>query len=467
MYTYRKRGRLGAGSIFFMVLFIISTIVLGILLYLDKGRFWDILPLVSIPILVISLALIIFNFVRRTSAGYLFIFFFLIFLCGLLLSSLFGPFAINRKAQMSFNEEKYTDSIIQYSILLENYPNSRFAGGALKNISLAYYNSGQYVEAVKSFDESIGQALYSYDELEIKNIYIESHQKIAENNYNNGSYLISSEHYLKAVDALEDLINTYPETNEAFIAAYKIPEFLFNAATSYLRMEDYEQEIKVFENLVENYVDSDYHTGASSLLFTAYTNNAVRLVDEKKYSEGIEELLKTFDIDGGNGYFKVYGYKKDEIFYDVPVATTKNIAGNLLRAGEYEKALFLYEALMEYYPGTGSGITADLVKSKLGVVAGASYTEIEQTDPERRINNPENCIIIIENNTSYSLTLYIGGPEYKIVNIITDSELEIEIKPGEYEVAAELVHSNILPYYGMIIYEENLKYREIYSILEE
>ena len=171
MYTYRKRGRLGAGSIFFMVLFIISTIGLGILLYLDRGRFWDILPLFSIPIIVVSLALVIFNLVRRAGTGYLFLFFFSIFVCGLVLSSIFGPFAINRKAQKSFNEEKYTDSIIQYSILLENYPSSRFAGDALKNISFAYYKSSQPVEAVGSFDESIKQGLLSYDDLEIKKIY--------------------------------------------------------------------------------------------------------------------------------------------------------------------------------------------------------------------------------------------------------------------------------------------------------
>ena len=112
----------------------------------------------------------------------------------------------------------------------------------------------------------------------------------------------------------------------------------------------------------------------------------------------------------------------------MPITTIKNIAANLLGTGEYEKALFLYETLIEYYPGVESGIISNLVKSKLRLVAGASYTEIKQSDPERQINNPENCIIVIENNTPYSLTLYIGGPEYKIINIIRESELEIEIK---------------------------------------
>ncbi len=279
--------------------------------------------------------------------------------------------------------------------------------------------------------------------------------------------MISAEYYLKASDALEDLINNFPDTNEAFIATYNIPEFLFNAGISYLRIEDYKQETKVFEDLLENHSDSEYSIKSGSLLFMAYTNNAVRLVAGGEHSEGIEELLKTFDIEGENKYFKVYGYKKDEIFYDVPIITTKNIASDLFKTREYEKALFLYETLIEYFPGTESGIISSLVRSKLNLVADTDYTEIKQSAPERRMNNPENSIIIIENNTPYYLTIYLGGPEYKIVEIITESELEIEIKPGEYKMAAELDHSDILPYYGIITYEENLRYREVYSIPEE
>ncbi len=467
MYTYKKRNRLGAGSIFFIALFIACTIGLSVLLYFDKGKFWDIIPFVSIPIIIISLILVIYNFVKRSGAGYLFIFFFLIFLCGLVLSSIFGPFALNRKAQKNFDGQKYKDSIIEYDILLENYPNSRFAIGALKNISFAYYNAGQYIHAIGSFDDSIKQGSLSYDDLEIKIIYNESYQKIAEDNYNNKSYMASAKNYLKAVEVLEDIIKNYPDTNEAFIATHKIPKLLFNSALSYRKIEDYKQEIEVLENLVENYSDSDYYLEANSLIITAYTNNAVRLVAEEKYSEGVEELLKTFDREDKNKDLLIPIYKKNKVFYNVPKIIIKDIAANFFRAAEYEKALFLYENIIEYYPESESEVTSNLVKSKLRLMADTDYTELKQSTPGKRINNPENCIIIIENNTPYHLALYLGGPEYKVINIASESEFEIEIKSGEYEIAAELVNSNILPYYGMITYEENLKYREAYSILEE
>ena len=467
MYTYKKRNRLGAGSIFFMVLFIVCTIGLAIMLYIDKGKFWDILPFASIPILAISLILIIFNFVKRSGAGYIFIFFFLIFLCGFVLSSVFGPFAINRKAQKSFTGEKYKDSINQYSLLLENYPNSRYAAGVLKNISFAYYKSGRYIEAVESYDDSLEQGLISYDDLEIQKIYAESYEKIAENNYNDKSYLLSAEYYLKTADVLENLISNYPDVNEAFIATHKIPGLLFNAALSYQKMEDYEQEIKVFEDLLENHSDSDYSPEASLLIFNAYINNAIRLVTEAKYSEGLEELLKTFDIEDENEELVIFDYKKVKIFHDVPIPTTKNTAHNLFRAREYEKALFLYEALVEYYPEAGSGITGNLVRSKLSLVVDTDYTKLEQSTPERYINSPGKSIIIIENNTPYSITFYLGGPENKLITVFTESGSEIELTPGDYEIAVQSADSSILPYYGIITYEENRQYREVYNVPEE
>ncbi|MGZ5491207.1 MAG: hypothetical protein ACXWE6_10735, partial [Nitrososphaeraceae archaeon] len=67
MYSYRSRRSIGAGSIFFIVLFILVIIGGGYLFFLDKGRFWDILPLICIPAAVISLILIIVYLVRKNA----------------------------------------------------------------------------------------------------------------------------------------------------------------------------------------------------------------------------------------------------------------------------------------------------------------------------------------------------------------------------------------------------------------
>src|SRR4030043_1910680 len=115
MYTYRKKYRLDPGSIFFIVLFILTIIGMGYLSYLDKGRFWDLLPFVSITAIIISLVLIIFNFVRRTRGSSFFIFFFILFVTGLILSNIFGPSALSYKAEKSLDNKNYSESINYYN----------------------------------------------------------------------------------------------------------------------------------------------------------------------------------------------------------------------------------------------------------------------------------------------------------------------------------------------------------------
>ncbi|MCK5567701.1 MAG: hypothetical protein KAI62_07300, partial [Actinomycetia bacterium] len=66
MYTYNRRRKTGPITILFLVLFSCSIVGLGVLSYLDKGRFWDMLPYFCIPIIALSLIMAIFNLVRHS-----------------------------------------------------------------------------------------------------------------------------------------------------------------------------------------------------------------------------------------------------------------------------------------------------------------------------------------------------------------------------------------------------------------
>ncbi|MBC7333863.1 MAG: hypothetical protein H5T85_05345, partial [Actinobacteria bacterium] len=144
MYSYRRRNRIGPGSIFLIVLFASTIIGLAYIAYLDKGKFWDILPIVGIPGCIISLIAAIFNLVRKTGGGYIFLLFFMIFLAGTVLSSVFGPFAVYREAERDLEAKRYQESIQSYKVILENYPGSRYVNPSLENISYACYQSGRY-----------------------------------------------------------------------------------------------------------------------------------------------------------------------------------------------------------------------------------------------------------------------------------------------------------------------------------
>src|SRR3989304_6757171 len=180
MYTYRKKYRLDPGSIFFIILFILTAIGMGYLVYMDKGKFWDLLPFVSIPAIIISLVLIILNFIRRTRVSSFFIFFFILFVTGLILSNIFGPAALSYKAEKSLGNKNYAESIDYYQTLLNNYPSSRLSDNALENISFAYYSNGNYIEAIDSFKKAIDSEIFSAQNIEIENILVECHIKLAQ-----------------------------------------------------------------------------------------------------------------------------------------------------------------------------------------------------------------------------------------------------------------------------------------------
>ena len=464
MYTYRRKYRIGPGSIFFMIVFILITIGMGYLFYMDKGNFWDMLPFVCIPAIIISLILTIFNFTRRTRGSSFFIVFFLLSLTGLILLNFFGPFALKNKAEKS---KDYSQSINYYNTLLSNYPNSKLANNALEKISYAYYSNSNYMEAIDSFKKAIDSEIFSSDNLEIKNKLEECYTKLAQDYYEkaqdyykNEKYDQSAESYLNAVEVLEEIKSNFPDTNGAFIAIYKIPEYLYNAALNFNKTKDWEKSIEALENIINNYNDSEYFNSAGILLFDTYINRAVELVGKHDNIKGVEEFLKIFDLEVEDKYFSnISGYNKREVFSNISPETLKDIAIDKNTAGNYNEAIFLYEIIIQYNPELKEEIKPLFIDSKISLIASSNYNEFVTSTLVRKFWGPEKSILIIENNTEFDLTVYLKGPEYKIIIVEKNSTIEIEISAGTYEAASELTSPDILPYYGEeVTYEEGRKY---------
>ena len=467
MYTYRKKYRLDPGSIFFMVLFILAILGMSSLVYIDKGKFWDMLPFVSIPVIIISLILTIINFTRRTRGSSFFILSFIISITCLILSNIFGPSSLSYKAEKSFNNKDYSRSINYYDTLLKNYPNSRLANNALEHISFAYYSNSNYMEAINSFNKAVDSEIFNDDNLEIKKILEQCYSKLAEDYYKNEKYDQSAESYLNAVKILEEIKINFPDTNEAFIAVYKIPEYLYNAALDFDKTQNWDKSIEALENIINNYNDSEYFYDASYFLSSIYINKAAELVSNLNYIEGVEEFLKILDLDVLDfNYNNISGHEKRKVFSNIPSGTLKSIARDKYNSGYYKKSLLLYEIIVEYNPQLEEEVNPLLIDSKLNLIASSTYNSFEQPVPERKFWSSENSILIIENNTEFDLTAYLKGPEYKIIKVEKNSTIEVEISAGMYEAASELSNPDVLPYYGKVTYESGQKYREEYSINE-
>lgn len=469
MYSYRNRKNIGAGSIFFIVLFILVVIGGGYLFFLDKGRFWDILPIICIPTAVISLILIIVYLVRKNVSGYVFIIFFIIFLGGIILSSLFGPFALYRSAKDNYDNKNYNDSIKEFKSIVENYPNSRYADDSLKSLAYSYYLNNNFEDSIFYFKKAIDENVVSNTDLEIKKIFIDSFIKIADKNYGQKEYENAGKNYMDAVAYYIEIKKNFPDSNDAFIAEYKIPEYLYKAASSFNYAEDYIKALDLSDEITTSYSESDYYEKAIELMLNSRIRKAISLKEEKDYKNAIVEFLKILDLkkETQNKYKYIINTQTQAFFPDIPVYIIDETANEFYRQNNYQKALFLYDILVEKSPDMEADLTTEIVTCKINLTKNANYEQLVPTEPLGYFSKKGYSKITIENMTVFNISIYLSGPQYNIVRLDKEEKIEIELLSGEYEIVVEFETGNNPPLYGKNTYTENKRYKEIFKPEEE
>jgi len=469
MYLYKSSRSIGAGAIFFIVLFILVLIGSGYLFYTDKGRFWDFIPIISISLAVISLILLIFYFVRRSGAGYIFLLFFLIFLAGLILSSFFGTFALYNSAIDDLENKKYTEAIENFKIIIDEYPSSKYANDSLKNLAKSFYLNGDYEEAVLYYEEAVKKKIIDDKSLEVKKIFADCFLKIAEKKHGLKDYADAADNYLIHVDYLEDIISNFPDTNEAFIAKYKIPEYLFNAATDFSKAKKWIKSRELLQNIIDNYPESEYFNKSNESLFYIYSSSAIELKNNKNYKQAIIEFLNVMDLQQNVIDSKTYAinYQKEIIFRNIPPHILIQAANEEYRKNNYLKALFVYEYILKEFPENQAEILANFISSKINILKAADYETVIVTGPIGSFKKAGTSKILFENKTDYTLTIYIGGPDYTIIELEKGKKFEIELNSGTYKIAAELEDIEFNPFYGEITYEEGSRYSQIFKLEEK
>ena len=469
MYSYRSRRSIGAGSIFFIVLFILVMIGGGYLFFLDKGRFWDILPLICIPAAVISLILIIVYLVRKNVSGYVFIIFFIIFLGGIALSSLFGPFALQRSAKDNFDNKIYNVAIKEFKSIVENYPNSRYANDSLKSLAYSYYLNGNFEDSIFYYKKAIDENVVSNTELEVKKIFIDSFIKIADKYFEQKEYGKAGKNYLDAVAYYIEIKQNFPESNDAFIAEYKIPEYLYRAATSFNYAKDYTKALQLSDEIIANYAESDYFEKATELMIDSRIWKAMSLKEEKDYKNAIVEFLKILDLkkETQDKYGYTINYQTKAFFSDIPVYIINETANEFYRQSSYEKALFLYDILVGQSPDLEADSTPAIVTCKINLTKNADFEQLVPSEPSGYFSKAGYSKITIENQMGFEISVYLSGPQYNIIKLGKDEKTEIELQSGDYEIVVELAAENRLPLYGKNTYEEKKKYKEVFKLAEE
>jgi len=467
MYKYNRRRKTGPVSILFLVLFSSSIVGLSVLSYLDRGKFWDMLPYFCIPIIALSLILVIFNLVRHSSIGFIFITFFIIFGIGLVLSSLFGPYALKREASRSYGSKDYNSAISSYEMLLYHYPGSRHADESLKNISFAYYYDNQNIKALSSFNEAIDADIIDPRELQVKQILSDIYFRLAESHAAGKEYGHAADDYRSSVDLLKQVKTGFPDTNEAFIAAYKIPQYLFYASQNYIKSENWEDAIVVLEEIVSEYAESDFQKDAADELEDAYLDLASELGSRSEYEDAVSWFAKYLERNPAVKRNYLLDLKISQVFKGAPPGLIKEFADSYYSGRAYHEAVFLYTILIEFNPEYLEVTMPPLVDSKIFLARSSLYNETLQPKRGRYIELEGESLLVFKNDTDFLMTAYLKGATGSyIIHTEAGESTEAQIESGGYELLIEFDAADLLPFFGDRIYDEKRTYTETFKIEE-
>jgi len=466
MQLYDRTRAVRGGAVFYIVLFILVFTGMGYFFFSDRGKFFDLLPYFCIPSAVINMILLTFYFVKKNVSGYIFTLFFLIFIAGVIISSFYGPFAIANSAEQNYANKKYLQASADYKNLLEKYPTSKHAGEALKKLPYSYYLSGKYNEAVFYLEESIKKEAIDQDELEVKKIFAECYMQIAIGMAEKKMYSQAAADYLKSIDYLQEIEKNFPDSNDAFIAKYKIPEYLIETASLYQRAELRDDAVILLKQIIDSYPDSDYYSEAYDMLFGTYVSIAIELKIEGNYAESIRSFLKIYEIPAEIINEKKYetAVLTDYFFSGAPPETIIKAADEIFLNARYSESMIAYDYILKNYPDREPEILENTVKAKIYITDNIEHEVIIPSEPAGSFTGKGTARATFDNKTGYKLILYIGGPQYSILRLEKNSRTELELIAGEYKIAAEFDAPGASLRLGEFSYEEGKKYREIFTI---
>ncbi len=465
MYQYRRNNRIGGGSIFFIVLFLIA---IGILVYFylsDIGRFWDILPIASIVIMSLSFIIFLFNLIRRTPGSFLFFLFFLLFAGALVLSSLQGPFALFRQSTKDIESDNLQEAAENLTVIVEEFEGSKYHSEALIKLPYLYKDMGDCEKTITFFELAKEEGLVDLNDLEISMILSECYVSLAEKETKDNNLDMAALHYLKASDYLENVVENYPDSNEAFVSFYKIPGYLYEAAASYRNIEEYQKSVELLNELMEQYPQSDEIEKANQLLFRNYVERAQKYASELKYFEALEDYAVAQEIAYENNMEGLIDYYSNVILRDISVGILKNYAQSLFNNNQYIRSLYIYNNILDNNPEMEEEINPLIAQCKIKIIFDSDHKKIDDL-AEVTIWSPENFTLILNNRSDVPLIFYIGRPDAQIIKIEPNSRIDITREAGTYEIAVE-VGENSTPLYNSIEFEENKRYTFTYAQPEQ
>jgi len=467
MYEYKKRNKLGFGSIILIILFVLAIIGQAVLYFINKGKFWDILPIASIVIIVLSLIFAIFNMARRAEGGFVFIIFFIIFLGGLVLSSLYGPFALNNNAQKAVDGGNYSAAIKNYTEIIDKYSTSKYYNTALKSIADNFNKIGDSENTIKYLSLAIEKKITDPESIEAKRMYSDSYSKIAEKAYESADYNNASINFMLAINVLKEIYKNFPNSDEAFISTYKIPQYLYKAADSYKKIENFNQSIEILKELIRDYPESDSAKQSGDMIFNSYFEDAMLLIEGSKYKEALDEYFVALEYASSDGSVFSSGPYDTQIFSKIPEVTLLEYAAGLSSAGKQETALNIFNFMLNRYPEMSQSINPYYAVCKIAIISKTNFEKLPKIAGPSKIKNPGNFVLSLINKTEKEYIFYFSGSGEGVFVLPAKGKLDITLPMGSCEIAVESSDGTPPLYYGQSGFEENKRYTMTFVVIAD
>ncbi len=463
MYEYTRKSKLGLGSILLIILFILTIIGLAVLFFINKGKFWDILPITCIVIIILSLIFAIFNMARRAEGGFIFILFFIIFLAGLVISSIFGPFALSRNAQKALDSGDYSTAIDNYNEIIESYSSGRYYDDSLKGITSAFQKTDDYENTIRYINLSIEQGILDENTLEVKNILGESYAKIAQKAYDEKNYEKSAVNFVLAINIFKEITAEFPNSDEAFILSYKVPEYLFKAAGSHIDTGNYIQSIDLLNELIEQYPENELVTKAKKLIFESYMKEISDFIEDGKYKEALDEYLLAQNIALKNNTDISTNIYDENIYSKIPSDVLSEYAISLALDKNYVDAIHIFDYIFQNYPDNSEKITRYYSLCKIETIKSSDFIAIPEIIYRFNIRDEINFQLTISNNSDSVINIYFSGNTGGIYKINPKTKADIVFPADSYKIAVEYDGNNEVKHYGEFVFEAGKRYTQIFN----
>jgi outer membrane protein assembly factor BamD len=193
-------------------------------------------------------------------------------------------------AKRKFDRGDYVDAIEDFSFIKIRFPGTEISDKVQFYLAKSYYNQKEYLLAAYEFDSFLKN--YPMSEL-----YPEGKYMLGSTYYQlSPKFSLDQEYTREALDELLAYVESYPQDKNVYDAEKKIKELReklayrdFYTAGIYMKLDNYKAAALYYQNVYDNYIDSEWADDAMVGQAEAYING-------KRYDEAKKVLDKFYKL---------------------------------------------------------------------------------------------------------------------------------------------------------------------------